>query len=105
MSNFPKYGTAAWTVMQPEDPRRLAAVLDAAEKWRLYGDEEELFRWFREATAPHPPLWIGHSRAELDALAEPKPPHQLQATAGWPPIAVPGQPGRYLSCETWKEAA
>jgi len=94
---FPKYGSPAWIDLEPDDPRRLASALHAAEMWRKYGDEEALLQWFREANRPRPPLAEGRSRAELDALAKPKPPHQLQASAGWPPIRVPGGNGRYLA--------
>ncbi|MGW3724232.1 DUF2742 domain-containing protein [Streptomyces sp. NPDC000851] len=102
---FPKYGSPAWIALEPDDPRRLAAALYAAEMWRKYGDEEELLRWFREASRPRPSLVDTRSRAELDALAKPKPPHQLQATAGWPPIRVPGEPGRYLTHTEGRAAA
>lgn len=101
---FPKYGSREWIALAPDDPRRLAAALEAAELWRKYGDEEALLAWFREASRPRTPLAERRTRAELDALAKPKPAHQLQATPGWPPIAIPGQPGRYLDC-TRKEAA
>ncbi|MGW1559069.1 hypothetical protein ACWCQ1_21480 [Streptomyces sp. NPDC002144] len=101
---FPKYGGAAWRALPPDDPRRLAAALEAAELWRKYGDEEALLAWFREASRPRPSLADRRTRAELDAAAKPQPPHQLRATPGWPPIRIPGQPGRYLDC-TRKEAA
>ncbi|MGW3663722.1 hypothetical protein [Streptomyces sp. NPDC005141] len=97
--DFPKYGSAAWQALHPDDPRRLAAALEAAELWRKYGDEEALLAWFREASRPRPSIADRRARAELDQAAKPKPAHQLRATAGWPPIAIPGQPGRYLRCE------
>lgn len=93
---FPPYGSKAWRALRPDDPRRLAGALDAAEKWRKYGDEEGLVAWLRDAysrgyTAE------GRSAAELAELRKPKPPHQLQATPGWPPIRIPGGNGRYLT--------
>lgn len=94
---YPKYASPAWLDLEPDDPKRLAAALDAAEKWRKYGDEEALLQWFRDATAPKPPLWTGRTLAELAEARKPKRPHQLQATPGWPPIAIPGKPGRYLT--------
>ena len=102
---YPQYATAAWLDLEPNDPKRLAAALDAAEKWRKYGDEEALLQWFRDATAPHPPIWQGRTTAELAEARRPKPPHQLQATPGWPPIAIPGKPGRYLTYKQHQEAA
>jgi hypothetical protein len=102
---FPKYGSPAWIELPPDDPKRLAAALDAAEMWRKYGDEQALLAWFREASRSRPPLAERRTKAELDAAARPKPAHQLQPTPDWPPIAVPGQPGRYLTCDARKEAA
>lgn len=95
--DHPKYGSAEWQALHPDDPRRLAAALAAAELWRKFGDEEALIAWFREASRARPSLAERRTRAELDAAARPKPAHQLQATPGWPPIAIPGQPGRYLT--------
>ncbi|WP_310725048.1 hypothetical protein [Streptomyces sp. N2A] len=102
--DFPKYGSREWIALHPEDPRRLAGALEAAELWRKYGDEEELVNWLKNLGRT-PNLIEHRSRAELDAAAKPKPPHQLRPTAGWPPIAVPGQPGQYLTCDARKEAA
>ncbi|WP_330347506.1 hypothetical protein [Streptomyces sp. NBC_00582] len=101
--DFPKYGSREWIALTPDDPRRLAGALEAAELWRKFGDEEELIAWLKNL-GRRPNLVDTRSRAELDELAKPKPPHQLQATPGWPPIRVPGQPGRYLECPR-KEAA
>lgn len=33
-SDFPKYGSAEWDALDESDPRKLAAMLSAAEKWR-----------------------------------------------------------------------
>jgi hypothetical protein len=94
---FPKYASPEWIALHPDDPRRLAAALAAAEMWRKYGDEEELIIWFRSASRSRPSLVERRTRAELDEAAKPKPPHQLRATPGWPPIRVPGGNGRYLT--------
>lgn len=102
--DHPKYGSAEWQALHPDDPRRLAAALAAAEMWRKYGDEESLVEWLRSASRVRPSLAERRTRAELDAAARPKPAHQLQATPGWPPIAVPGRPGRYLRCEERRAA-
>lgn len=103
--DYPKYGSAEWQALHPDDPRRLAAALAAAELWRKYGDEEALLAWFREASRARPSLAERRTRAELDAAAKPKPSHQLSATPGWPPIAVPGQPGKYLTYTEGRKAA
>lgn len=91
----PKYGSPPWRQLPQSDPRRAAAIITAAELWRRYGDEEALLTWFKEASAPHPPLAERRTLAELDARARPRPAHLLQATATWPPIALPGRPGWY----------
>jgi hypothetical protein len=101
--DFPKYGSREWIALTPDDPRRLAGALEAAEMWRKYGDEEELVAWLKNLGRT-PNLIEHRSRAELDQAAKPKPPHQLQATAGWPPVRIPGQPGKYLRYSD-KEAA
>ncbi|MEV6398150.1 hypothetical protein AB0M39_25830 [Streptomyces sp. NPDC051907] len=103
--DFPPYASPAWRALHPDDPRRLAAALNAAELWRKYGDEEALLQWFRDATAPKPPLWTGRTAAELAEARKHRPPHQLRATPGWPPVAVPGQPGKYLTYTEGRNAA
>ncbi|MFF6939983.1 hypothetical protein [Streptomyces lavendulae] len=95
-SDFPPYASTAWRALHPDDPRRLAAALDAAEKWRKYGDEDALLQWFRDATARGYTA-EGRSAAELAELRKAHPPNQLQATPGWPPIRIPGGHGRYLT--------
>jgi hypothetical protein len=94
--DVPAYGTLAWLQLPAGDPRKAAALITAAEMWRRYGDEQALLQWFREAHRARPSVADRRTRAELDTAAKPHPPHRLQATPGWPPIAVPGQPGRYL---------
>lgn len=93
---FPPYGSKAWRALRPDDPRRLAGALDAAEKWRKYGDEEALMQWLLDAGCRRFSA-EGRPAAELAELRKAKPPHQLQATPGWPPIRVPGQPGKWLA--------
>lgn len=93
-SDFPEYGSQAWTALHPDDPKRLAAVLQAAEMWRRFGDG--VVDWLREAGSATPDIASRRTAAELAEARKPKPPHQLRATPGWPPIAIPGQPGRYL---------
>ncbi|MFI1376890.1 hypothetical protein ACH4UY_33415 [Streptomyces longwoodensis] len=102
--DFPKYGSPEWIALGPEDPRRLAGALEAAEMWRKYGDEDELCEWLKRL-GRQPNLVDTRSRAQLDTLAKPKPPHQLEATPGWPPIRVPGGNGRYLKHTEGRAAA
>lgn len=89
----PKYGTREWQQLPGTAPQKAAAVITAAEMWRRYGDEDELLGWFQEAVRPRASIADGRTLAELDALAKPKPPHQLRAAPGWPPVAIPGRPG------------
>ncbi|WP_432090390.1 hypothetical protein [Streptomyces sp. NRRL F-5630] len=95
--DYPLYASREWRALHPDDPRRMAGALDAAEKWRKYGDDEDLFAWFRDVYRVRDPLASRRSRAELDEAAKPKPVRPLEPTPGWPPIRVPGQPGRYLT--------
>ncbi|MFE3580566.1 hypothetical protein [Streptomyces vinaceus] len=103
-NEFPPYGSRAWLALHPNDPRRLVAALDAAEKWRKYGDEAALLQWFRDATARRYTA-EGRPAAELAELRKAKAPHQLTATPGWPPIRIPGGNGRYLTYHQHQEAA
>jgi hypothetical protein len=91
----PRYGSPEWQQLTGNDPRKAASVITAAELWRRYGDEEELLTWFREARRARPPLAEGKALAERDALARPRPARPVQATTGWPPVAIPGRPGWY----------
>jgi hypothetical protein len=109
----PAYGSAQWCALRPDDPRRTAAVIEAAELWRQQQAEEQRLAELAEAD---PEAWFREVTAEADAAARPitrtlahmraargsraawshRPPHRLQATPGWPPIAVPGRPGHFL---------
>lgn len=96
--DFPKYASPAWRALHPDDPRRLAAALGAAELWRKYGDEEALLQWFRDVSQRAAyNLASSKTHAELIEARKPRPAWVLRATPGWPPIAVPGKPGRYLT--------
>lgn len=117
VDNWPPYGTLAWLRLNPKDPRCYAATLEAAElhrraeaerhrlDWLMENDPET---WWREVTADATTYAAsrGHALAARQTAEERRvardrasnrPPHQLRATPGWPPIAIPGQPGRYLT--------
>lgn len=102
--DFPQYASPEWLALPGDDPRRFAAALEAAEKWRKYGDEEALLQWFREAHQARPALADRRTRAELDTAVQRPTPRPLVPTPGWPPIAVPGQPGRCLAYPREKAA-
>ncbi|MFH9038965.1 hypothetical protein ACH4FA_06315 [Streptomyces sp. NPDC017966] len=99
--DFPPYGSPAWLALHPDDPRRFAALIDAAEKWRKYGDEEGLIQWFREASQPRQPLASRKTVAELDdeyvrsreraAEMWAREREQISNPSRWPPAAAPGQ--------------
>jgi len=46
------------------------------------------------------PTWA--EQQELRRLPDP---HTLQATPGWPPIQIPGQPGKYLTYDQNRQTA
>lgn len=100
---FPQYGSKQWRELPVDDPRRLAAVLDAAECWRKYGPD--LIEDLNDVLRARPPISSGSSLAELDQAARPKEPWELRATPGWPAVAIPGKPGRYLTCQEMRRAA
>jgi len=121
--SWPTYGTTEWYALDTRDPRKMLALFEAAESWRLHqlrqaeddwlldNDPDEWSRRNLEdmraaaaSTVRRLNIARERTRAELDALAKPKPPHVLKATPGWPPIRIPGQPGKHLEC-TSKEAA
>ncbi|MFI8944793.1 hypothetical protein [Streptomyces syringium] len=111
--NVPPYGSPEWLRLPPAHPLRFAAVIEAAELWRHHAaTEERLARlaeddpdsWHAEVTAEAnaearrmaDQLLRTRTAAELEAARIHRPVRPLRATPGWPPIAVPGQPGRYL---------
>ncbi|MGY4994092.1 hypothetical protein [Streptomyces sp. 900105245] len=109
--NPPQYGSTEWQRLPGSDPRKGAAVITAAELWRRFGHDDlsvieaaemwrkfgsdEVITWLREASAPHRPVADRKTLAELDALAKPKQARPVQASEGWPPVAIPGRPGWY----------
>ena len=117
VDTWPQYGTPAWLQLNPKDPRCYAATLEAAElhrraeaerhrlDWLMDNDPET---WWREVTADATTYAAarGHALAARQTAEERRvardraanrPPHQLRPTPGWPPIRIPGQPGRYLT--------
>lgn len=109
---FPSYGTIVWRGLPLDAPQRLAAVLDAAERWRLHVAEqarldalmdEDPEAWFREVTADANEqarrtlrrlrLSSVPTATELAERRRPRPALPVEAGPGWTPIAVPGRPG------------
>lgn len=117
VDTWPPYGTAEWLQLNPKDPRCYAATLEAAELHRRAEAERHRLdslmdndpeTWWREITAEANDYAgrIGHALAARQTAEERRVaadrasnrhPHQLRATRGWPPIRIPGRPGRYLT--------
>lgn len=119
----PAYGSAAWLALAATDPRRAAALIVAAESWRREKEDRRRLEaladtdpeaWYREVTADARDearrnvvrLNIANTptAAERAARRVPGRPHVLRPTPGWPPVAVPGRPGHYLTYDE-QEAA
>lgn len=117
VDSWPAYGSPAWLQLEPTDARTYAATLEAAELHRRAEAERQRLEdladsdpvaWWREITADANAYAARQGQAiaarrtaeEIRVArdnAHNRPPHQLRATSGWPPIAIPGQPGRYLT--------
>ncbi|MFF7021950.1 hypothetical protein ACFY97_13145 [Streptomyces klenkii] len=109
----PEYGSPAWVQLRAEDPRRAAAIIEAAELWRRHRAHEV---WLDRLLDDDPDRWYSIVTGEANAAARKiapalarrltadelrarraqfKPVHVIRATPGWPPIAIPGRPGWY----------
>lgn len=109
----PAYGSLEWLRLVPGDPRKVAAIITAAEEYRRHADEEarldrlaeedpEAYRReiYADANAYAARIAPGIARRptvdELRRAATSRASvRQVLATAGWPPVAVPGRPGWY----------
>jgi hypothetical protein len=108
----PAYGSLEWLRLVPGDPRKVAAVITAAEEHRRYVDEEARMdrlaeedpeAFYREITADAnayaariaPGLARRPTVDELRRGAHRGLVHQVAAVPGWPPVAIPGRPGWY----------
>jgi hypothetical protein len=93
------------------DPRRYAAALEAAERYRKAAQEHHRLEvladldpeaWYAEvvgdaravaARAVKAVRTMRTARALKDARATFQPAREVQATPGWTPVAIPGRPG------------
>jgi hypothetical protein len=121
VDEWPEYGSREWLRLDPKYPRYYVAILEAAELHRRRVAEERRLdhlmdedpdAWFAEVTANAnaeavriaPALarmrtnperereWRGmFERAERDWAQRRA---RLSASPNWPPVAMPGQPGR-----------
>ncbi|MFJ4829886.1 hypothetical protein ACIP79_08220 [Streptomyces sp. NPDC088747] len=113
--NWPSYGSVEWLRLDPQDARVYVATLEAAELHRRAEDERARVDWLMDN---EPDVWwaeitdearretsrrvraIGAMESAADvrarqARAGNRPPREVTATKGWPPIAIPGRPGWY----------
>lgn len=108
----PVYGSLRWLRLAPGDPRKVAAIITAAEEYRRHADEEarldrlaeedpEAYRREIYADANAYAASIARDIArrptaeEIRRRAAHGPVRGVVAVAGWPPVAVPGRPGWY----------
>ncbi|MFF2955597.1 hypothetical protein ACFVVU_30150 [Kitasatospora sp. NPDC057965] len=117
---IPEYGSPAFAALAPADPRREAALITAAEAWRQQAEgapeaiharlrtdlvlgERARAAWVAEDEAAWKDLvrtvraWSNHPTAlelaEQRARAAKAAHRPVSASPGWPPVAIPGQPG------------
>lgn len=100
VSDWPEYGSSPWLQLPADDPRVYVATLEAAELHRMhvnriYADAHTQARNVLQAAAEGRDARTGTMRS--------RPPHQLTATPGWPPIQIPGRPGEYLTYQEISE--
>ncbi|MFI0134753.1 hypothetical protein [Streptomyces luteogriseus] len=97
VGDWPEYGSVEWLQLPSDDPRVYVATLEAAELHRMH-----VARIYTDAHTQA--LNVLQTAAEVRAAhagtMRTRPPHKLTPTPGWPPIAVPGHPGEYLTMET-----
>ncbi|MBM7091033.1 hypothetical protein JTP67_21315 [Streptomyces sp. S12] len=117
VDSWPQYGSPEWLRLHPQDPRVYVATLEAAELHRIAEAERARLdwlmdnqpdEWWREVTDEARRETCRRVRAAKSmeaavevrarqARAARRPPHKLTATRGWPPVAIPGRPGEYLT--------
>ncbi len=111
VADVPEYGSPAWSALRATDLRRAAAIVTAAEHWRRHAAREA---WLDCLLVDDPERWFAYVTADANAYASTiapalarRPTHDelaarrarrtqtrpIAASAGWPPIAVPGRAG------------
>lgn len=96
VDNWPPYGSVHWLRLDPRDPRVYVATLEAAELHRTHIERiyVDAYRQARDVVRTAAEARAAAARARTMRTREP---HKLTPTPGWPPIAVPGRPGAYLT--------
>lgn len=97
VGDWPTYGSVQWLQLPSDDPRVYVATLEAAELHRMH-----VARIYADAhtQALNVLQTAAEVRAARTGTMRTRPPHKLTPTPGWPPVAVPGHPGEYLTLET-----
>jgi hypothetical protein len=99
VAEWPPYGSPQWLRLSPQDPRTYAATLEAAELHRTH--IERIYAGaYRQAEHTVRTAADARAAAARTRTMRTRAPHTLTPTPGWPPIAIPGQPGQYLTLET-----
>lgn len=100
VNDWPEYGSPTWLRLHADDPRVYVATLEAAELHRMH--VQRIY-----ADAHTRALDVLQTAAEVRAARKDtmrtRPVHQLTATPGWPPIQIPGRPGKYLTYQEISE--
>jgi hypothetical protein len=109
VTTWPEYGSPEFYAADPFGREKRFSVFVAAEQWRAQGqaleqldDVDWYVHVFGDARRLASQIIAATNRIRgfkeiREARQVRHEPHQLQATPGWPPIAIPGQPGRWLT--------
>ncbi|MFC8866385.1 DUF2742 domain-containing protein [Streptomyces sp. NPDC057148] len=99
VEEWPPYGSVHWLRLNPQDPRVYVATLEAAELHRTHVERiyADAHRQAQEAVRTAAEAREAAARTRTMRTREP---HTLTPTPGWPPIAIPGCPGEFLTLET-----
>lgn len=112
-AEYPEYGSPAWVKLRVEDPRRAAAIIEAAE---LYRRSRARTAWLDQLAEDDPDRWFALITADAEVKARQTlrelrvashpthaelakrraqygPVREVKATPGWPPVTIPGRPG------------
>ncbi|MGC8919449.1 hypothetical protein AB7952_11240 [Streptomyces sp. PG2] len=97
VSDWPEYGSVEWLQLPPDAPEVYVATVEAAELHRMHVD-----RLYADAHAQAVETLrtAAETRTARTGSARTREPHKLTPTPGWPPIAIPGRPGEFLTLET-----
>ncbi len=96
VDTWPEYGSPEWLRLPPHDPAVYVATLEAAE---LHRQHVNRLYSLAHTTAVNVLQTAAEVRAARKGTMRTRAPHTLTPTPGWPPIAIPGCPGEFLTLE------